>query len=195
MLKMKKSWTISLAVILSLGACWFVGQQINPDGGLKETPEQESSQPVEQEMSQSPLGETAINLDSIIYEGSIATDGNPWKTTAGTIDLEDRGKSIFLTPNTTALLSNVSEMNEIAFSYEIHPWVKESSDGAGLVIWLMDAQNNIIHEEEIVISASDDMKEFRIDLTQYEGVTKIKFLCNNGTNENDSGDWVVLSGF
>ena len=182
--KMKKTLTILVAITIYLTACWFIGQRLHPDAEAQNN----------QAAAQGTTDGTSIDLSAVIYEGSAVTEDNPWKTTAGTIDLEDRGKSIFLTPNTTALLSNVSEMNEIAFSYEIHPWVKESSDGAGLVIWLMDAQNNIIHEEEIVISASDDMKEFKIDLTQYKGVTKIKFLCNNGTNENDSGDWVVLSG-
>ena len=203
MQRIKKSLTILLAAILSLSVCWFIGQKINPNFEMNKEAELETSQLTESLSEQSVAPEETSNvsvdfqpdLDTIVYEGSTATGDNPWGITAGTIHLEDRGESIFLTPNTTALWDNVGQMEELSFSYELHPWIKESSDGAGLIIWLLDAQDNIIYTEELLLNASDSLKEFYMDLTQYEEVTRIKLLCNNGASGNDSGDWIILSNF
>lgn len=37
---------------------------------------------------------------------------------------------IFLPPNTAVNFPQASELIEFDFSYAIHPWVKENSDGA-----------------------------------------------------------------
>jgi len=195
--KLRKPLAICLGITVYLVGCWYIGQRLHPD-----TEGVEQGQSVQAEQQEMPASaddtaadENRIDLDKVEYEGSVATEDNPWGITAGTIDLEDRGKSIFLTPNTAVVLDNVGQTEELSFSYEIHPWMKENSDGAGLVIWLMAAEGSIIKEEEITVNASDDIKEFKLDLTQYEDATRIKMLCNNGFNHNDSGDWVVLSAF
>ena len=118
MQRIKKSLTILLAAILSLSVCWFIGQKINPNFEMNKEAESETSQLTESLSEQSVAPEETSNvsvdfqpdLDTIVYEGSIATGDNPWGITAGTIHLEDRGESIFLTPNTTALWDNVGQM-------------------------------------------------------------------------------------
>ena len=84
-----------------------------------------------------------LDVDSVIIEGMVETDGNPWKITAGKILMEDESSCVFLTPNTSALVD--IESKSFCIYYCIHPWVKEYSDGAGLIVWLLNEQNEILY--------------------------------------------------
>lgn len=74
----------------------------------------------------------------------------------------------------------------------IHPWVKDVSDGAGILIWLMDNEDAILYEERVSVNNEEEWKNFQLSLNQYDSVHKIKVHCNNGENGDDSGDWVVI---
>lgn len=127
---------------------------------------------------------------NISFEGSKETSDNPWGTTAGVIEMEE-GKCILLTPNTSFSIRQLKDAGKFNFSYEIHPWVRENSDGAGILIWIMDEEDTILHEEVIKVDKEEEWKIFELDLTQYDGASQIKVLCNNGGG-NDDGDWVIV---
>lgn len=173
---MKRNLTIFIAVVVSLSVCWGIGQALR----------RESFQEVEE----------AVTIDLIntaVFEGNVETSDNPWNITAGIIEMEDEGEVIFLTPNTSVLFSNVDELDFVNFSYMIHPWVKSESDGAGIILSLVGRENEVLYQEEIEINGADSWKELELDISGYEDITEIRLDCNNGKNDNDSCDWVVLS--
>lgn len=135
--------------------------------------------------------ETADSFVKLSFEGSQETSDNPWNTTAGWIDTEEDGRCIFLTPN-TATFFEITGVETLSFDCEIHPWVKASSDGAGILVWVMDNEDTILYQEEIFVDAKDSWKKVELDLRPYKSVEKIKILCNNGKNEDDNGDWVLV---
>ncbi len=128
---------------------------------------------------------------NLTFENSNSTTDNPWGFTAGIIDVDDE-KCVFLTPNTDVMMYPQEEGNTISFSAYIHPWVSDSSDGAGLVIWYLDENDEILGQEELAIAADGGKTEIELDLNCYPGTNHLKILCNNGGKNNDSGDWVVL---
>ena len=168
--------SLIVLMMLSLIACWGIGQALH----------RENSQ---------ELAEVVVTdlLNTAVFEGSIETSDNPWNTTAGIIEMEDTGEAILLTPNTSVLFPHVDGLTDISFSYMIHPWVKEESDGAGIILSLIDSGNGILHQEVIEISGVDSWTEFKLDISGYKDITAIKLDCNNGKNNDDSCDWVVLS--
>lgn len=166
-----------LGAVVYLGACYGIGQYFH--GGTNEPQTAASA------AAAAPGQSTAV-----IYEGTAETTDNPWGVTAGTIELEDEGSCIFLTPNTAALLQMPDDTNEISLTYRIHPWVSGSSDGAGLLIWYLDAENELLGEDTLSVNAEEDWQEASLDL--YAGTQKIKILCNNGGKNDDCGDWVLV---
>ena len=134
---------------------------------------------------------TADSFVNLSFEGSQETFDNPWNTTAGWIDTEEDGRCIFLTPN-TAVFFEITGAETLVFDYELHPWVKENSDGAGILLWVMDEEDTILYQEEIFVDAKDSWKRVELDLRPYKSVGRIKMLCNNGKNEDDNGDWVLV---
>lgn len=131
-------------------------------------------------------------IDTALFEGSQETSDNPWNTTAGVIEMEEVGEVIFLTPNTSVSFPQAAELTSLDFSYTIHPWVKENSDGAGLLLRLLNDEDEIIYEEEIIVSGEDEWMDYHLDITKCDGVTTIKLACNNGLNDDDACDWVML---
>lgn len=165
-------------MILSLIVCWGIGQALH-----RENPQEAEKVAV-----------TGL-INTAVFEGNVDTSDNPWNTTAGVIEMEDEGKVIFLTPNTSVLFPHVSGLDTIRFSYMIHPWVKDESDGAGIILLLVGNEEDIIYQEEIEINGTDSWTEFELDLSGYEDITAIRLSCNNGRNDDDSCDWVVLGLF
>lgn len=174
---------LSISALLVLVVCYLIGQFIvGPKGAT----------------SSSELGTAtaaAAIWESVSFEGNQETSDNPWGITAGWFEMENEGKCILLNPNTALMLEGLDQDKEISFQYELHPWVRENSDGAGALVWVLDHEDSILYEEEISISSQDDWEEYQLDLSQYDGAEKVKVLCNNGTNEDDSGDWLVIKPF
>lgn len=130
-------------------------------------------------------------FSSVSFDGAEKTDDNPWGYTAGIFDM-DLGECIFLTPNTSVNLCGDNMPSTWTFQYRIHPWVETQSDGAGLIIWILDEEENIIHSEEIPIVAENQWQDFSLDIGAYDLADKIKIMCNNGSADNDECDWVIL---
>ena len=179
----KKGMTLGL-VILWICGCYFIGQQRNVQS-FSENIQIDSS-------TDNLMNNENEKYENIQFEGKQEGADNPWNMTAGIFEMEGEGECIFLTPNTAALLDEIENMSFFSFCCEIHPWVRESSDGAGLVIWIMDREDTILHQEDIIIDREEDWKTIQLDLSLYSEAKKIKIFCSNGGNEDDSGDWVVL---
>ena len=130
-------------------------------------------------------------FSSVSFDGSQNTDEIPWGYTAGIFNMES-DECILLTPNTSVNLSGESIPASWAFQYRIHPWVDANSDGAGLVIWILDEEENILYSEEIPVKPGSQWQDHSIDLNSWDTASKIKILCNNGSAGNDECDWVIL---
>ncbi len=128
----------------------------------------------------------------ISYEGHVETTDNPWGVTAGTFDMEGEGTCAFLTPNTAIILNNVNATGNLNFSYKIHPWMQETSDGVGFIIWLLDENDTILSTSDFYVTSENEWVECQMDIASYPSVSKVKILCNNGKNGDDSGDWLII---
>ena len=135
-------------------------------------------------------------LEHVEIEGVSDTQDNPWGKTAGIFDMEDIGKCIFLTPNTGFQVKDLSEdLTTVSLKAKIHPWMVEYTDGAGLVVWYLDSEGEILHEDTVSVAISDEWTMFSFDIVQYENADTVKIMCNNGENNDDSGDWVIVKQF
>ena len=124
------------------------------------------------------------------FEGDVSADDNPWGTTAGYISIEDKNY-IFLTPNTSVYLNDLNCAENLELSFGIYEAMSTYSDGAGLIIWILDANDNIIYEEEILVTNEVWTDKYLL-LSRYTEAERIKILCNNGTEDSDDGDWVLV---
>nr|WP_318702811.1 cellulase family glycosylhydrolase [uncultured Acetatifactor sp.] len=181
---MKKSVKLVSAAVLSMVLCWFVGQQLK---GLNE-PMQQSVQETESEMPK----EENDSFGILEFEGAQDTEDNPWQQTAGLFEMEEMGECIFLTPNTAVTILETGSRQNITLQYSIHPWMRENSDGAGLLVWVLDEEDNILYQEEWSVSSTEDWQEQTLSLGDYANSCKVKISCNNGSGDNDNGDWVVI---
>lgn len=180
---MKKAIKVMGAVFLSLSLCWFIGQQLKLVREVKQMPEEVQS--MENEADD-------LQQLQLTFEGAQDTEGNPWGKTAGNFEMEELGNCILLTPNTAVTMEVAGDETEVLFQTRIHPWMLEHTDGAGLLIWVMNADDTILHQEEWKISTTDAWETRVVALEKYENASKIKIFCNNGSNEDDSGDWIVI---
>lgn len=130
-------------------------------------------------------------FSEVTFEGIKEVSDIPWNYTAGIFDME-QGECILLTPNTEVSLEWNEDLPSWAFQYKIHPWVCEGSDGAGLTVWILDEDENILYSDEISVNAENDWVDYFVDLNPYDTAFKIKILCNNGPADNDECDWIIL---
>lgn len=208
---MKKGWIKFIVLIIGfLGGCYLIGQVQSNENLSSETEQEFSQEQQKDEITITPIQDDvvennniennsnqeetkSIELEEIIeFEGNVVTEDNPWNTTAGYITIEDK-KYIFLTPNTSVYLNDVNCNENLMLSCGIYDAMREYSDGAGLIIWVLDEQDNIIYEEELLISNEEELINYTLLLSQFENIKRIKFLCNNGIKDDDSGDWVLLN--
>ena len=191
---MRKVTVVIIGACLSLIGSWGIGQGLKLHRqGEQEIPEtQEINSKEIEELSTISIVEddNVLSSNGVIFEGAQNTSDTPWNTTAGWIKVEDED-CILLTPN-TAVTFEITESKTLSFDYMIHPWVKDVSDGAGILIWLMDYEDAILYEERVSVNNEEEWKNFQLSLNQYDSVHKIKVHCNNGENGDDSGDWVVI---
>lgn len=191
---MRKVTVVIIGACLSLIGSWGIGQGLKLHRqGEQEIPEtQEINSKEIEELSTISIVEddNVLSSNGVVFEGAQNTSDNPWNTTAGWIKIEEED-CILLTPN-TAVTFEITESKTLSFDYMIHPWVKDVSDGAGILIWLMDNEDAILYEEGVSVNNEEEWKNFQLSLNQYDSVHKIKVHCNNGENGDDSGDWVVI---
>ena len=178
---MSKKWKIVLLCMIWLIGCRYIGQYSKAQKTTTKSIESTETAPTEQ-------AETSFDFICGEIKNSKDTGDNPWGKTAGIIDMDDVGKVVFLTPETEYDL-DVSDLEKLNFSYQIHPWVKEASNGAGIKIELLNENGDIINKQEIAVNAADDWKNVDIDC---KDAVKINISCVEGEDNDASGDWVVL---
>lgn len=182
---MKKSIKIVAISILVFGISLFVLQMKGN--------EKEIQAPIDGENVEKQVESGNNSLFAFLeFEGVKDTEDNPWHKTAGLFELEDIGECIFLTPNMSVHMLELENVEKISLQTKIHPWVQESSDGAGILVWIMDNEDNILDEKEILLSNEDKWKDITINLAEYESAVRLKLTCNNGSADNDNGDWVII---
>lgn len=195
---MKKGIKLLIIAVAYLAICYSIGQYRNSltKNGVasdKLATEEKVNMVTEQtEESGSKESDDLEIWDNLFFTGVKETSDTPWNMNAGVFDMEENGKCILLMPNTAVTIKNIQDRDELAFEYEIHPWVKDSSDGAGIIIWLLDDQNNIIFEDTMIVDCNKEWQFYTLELAEYPMVASIEILCNNGANNNDEGDWVIL---
>ena len=198
---MKKVIAYLIGCTIFLLACWRIGKILNPqqEESEKNIPNLQQEESVEN--WQNSTGENAVNDNTsfweeyeITFENVESTTDNPWGYTAGMIDTDTDGKCVFLTPNTSVCIAGIRERiigNNFALEASIHPWVADSSDGVGVVVWYLDDNNEILQQESFEISSKESWQEILLSCED-EQVSSVKLLCNNGTNDDDAADWLII---
>lgn len=182
MKKIIKQHLVFIIAILYLVICWVLGHYVLKN----EVKEENNGNGVSAEQGN---GQGSYE---ITFEGNTSTNDNPWGITAGYFEMEDEGQCILLTPNTSALISSITNFESIELKYEIHPWVRDSSDGAGVIIDYLDSFGESMGKEQISIDSMADWQSYVIELARYESVEAIEIICNSGKRDNDICDWVIL---
>lgn len=129
---------------------------------------------------------------SCAFEGVSKTEDNPWGVTAGVIQMEETGEAIFLTPRTNCLIQPVEDQ-ELRLEVGLHPSVRDVSDGANLIISTIGETDEIIEEMYIAVPPTAQWMQYTIHVA--EKAVCIKLLCENGDNNDDSGDWVIVRNY
>ncbi len=140
-----------------------------------------------------PSGSATAVWSDVTFEGQKEVDDTPWGFNAGVIDV-DGDSCILLTPNTAVTLPNVVGEKKVSFDYQLHPWVKENSDGAGLLVRVLDEKGNILFEDSLQVDKDAAWSQYEVSLEEYPEAVSVKVYCNNGENGDDSADWVILRG-
>lgn len=188
----KKS--LLLCVVLSLTLCWGIGQYIHRDRTDSTKVEDVNEEKTSNSGAESSTDNTDVIslIDRLQFENVNHTEENPWGFTAGIIDVEDEGKCIFLTPNTSVVIPVSDIKQQFSFEYQLHPWVKEGSDGAGLDIWILNENEDILYEDKIDIKNDLAWEKIQYSINGFDDAAMIKILCNNGKSDDDSADWVII---
>ncbi len=74
----------------------------------------------------------------------------------------------------------------------MHTWVKGNSDGAGLLVRLLDEKGSILFEDRLQVDKDAVWSRYEVSLEEYPEAVSVKVYCNNGENGDDSADWVIL---
>ena len=186
-----------IIVAIILFACWVIGKATHPQQEADTSGKLEQVQPeITNEITESGMDESQGKFGgwNLTFENVNTVSDNPWGITAGMIQEESEGECIFLTPNTSVVIDGLDlEMIKtgVSMDFEIHPWVSENSDGAGIIVWYMNDAGKIIAQDEWAISNQEAWQEYILHCDS-EDVTKVKLLCNNGENDDDSADWVLI---
>lgn len=176
---------ISIAAVYLI-ACYGIGQLRN------------SLQP--KDVVAAPVGESpapavlAEDWSDVQYASVQSTTDTPWGFNAGTISEDDVGTCSFLTPGTGLILPDVQGKETLSFQYKIHPQVASASDGAGLLIWIMDKDGTILQESDVPVSNEQEWTDYTVELSVYPQAASLQILCNNGENDDDAADWALIKG-
>lgn len=99
-----------------------------------------------------------------------------------------------MTPNTgvtTPDLSIIEGTLELTFC--IYEAVRDKSDGAGILIQVTDDMGNLLKEDQIMVNANKEWQEYSIGIGGFEAEQiKVRIMCNNGGNNDDICDWVMI---
>ena len=157
--------TYTLVVVWLVG-CYFIGQGIRSDSTTNAS---EGAEPVSAE-----TGEIEANV-SVINAREVSTDEIPWGVTAGKISMEDGTEAWLLTPE-TGLQMEITE--DVIIRYKIHPWMKDTSDGASLRVEY--------DETDETLTVEQDWKDYPVS----QGVHNLRVEVL--PTDNNDGDWVII---
>lgn len=196
MKKHKKAYTIGIIFVLSMLICFGIGQKIvlPRTEAKRQLIEKASSEEKKKESNKSNYISLVEQFDSLLLTGYKDTEDNPWSFTIGKIEMDSIENCILMTPNTGMEIPVNGEGSvKLTFDVRIHPWVSESSDGAGLVVQTYDIEGTILNEERIDISNQEEFKMVELAIKSMNNKsTIIKILADNGKKDNDTCDWIVL---
>lgn len=130
---------------------------------------------------------------TVQFDGVKTTEDTPWGFNAGIIDSDEQSQWILLNPNTSVLIYDAKDDMQSSLYARVHPWVAELSDGVGILVWYMDDEDNTVYQQEISVDNSDKWKPLNLDSDHFSEAASIKLLCNNGINNDDTGDWLIIS--
>ncbi len=107
------------------------------------------------------------------------------------------GKSIFMTPGTSMAqrMKFKKNYNKISFKYAMYPTIsKEISDGANIVIELYgDEGKKPILRKVYEVTPEKDFESVELDISKINNTEMtLAISCNNGLNNNEDGDWVLI---
>lgn len=175
----RKKIILAAAVVIAIAVCWGIGKKLYPEGAAwRQATETESQAPAD----------LTILKRSIAIEGAEATEDNPWGLTAGVVNAE--GYCIFLTPGTGATITLGADEEPPALELLLHPQVASTSDGAGVVIQILDADGQVLLEREETVGA--ESIGFAPDWAAYPTGRVIAFRCNDGGQGNSDADWLLI---
>lgn len=189
MKKNKKAYVIGIVFLLSMMICFIIGQNIV----LPRAEKKEQLKKQETESDESVI--SIINqFESFSLIGNQEVKDNPWGMTIGKTEMEEMGTCILMTPDTGMDIPvNATTQSELTFEVRIHPWVSADSDGAGLVVQVNDNEGNTLDENIVEIKNTDEFIPVNINLNAIKetgGV--IKILADNGRNDDNICDWIVI---
>lgn len=107
------------------------------------------------------------------------------------------GNCIFMLPETSFAkrMKLDKKCTKIDLMYGIYPDISaEVSDGAELIVevYLDEDEKPVVHEE-LNAQAENELQRASIDISAYAGKeVTITFSCNNGGNDNEDGDWMMI---
>lgn len=191
---MKKCIKLLCIAAVYLVSCYGIGQYRNiHNKNVDEVVNENKTEEISAEHSEEHQENTLDVWNNVVFEGVRNTEDTPWNFNAGVIDV-DGNECFLLTPNTSMTLKDISKEATVSFEYEIHPWVRENSDGAGLLVWVLDSEDNILFEDNIIVENSVEWCTYELNIKEYPKAVSVKIYCNNGQNNDDSADWVILHG-
>lgn len=205
---MNKKLVIAIIIIIQLCFIWqCVLVPMSREIPEEEVVEEEQDEPVGIEDTENPevLDEkeqetklTSLDLindfDQIVLEGQMEVNDTPWNTNMGLITLEEGGQCLLLLPNTGMMTPYLSlTKGKIEMSFCIFKDVRDKSDGAGLLLQIHDESGNLLKEENIPVDAAQEWQDYSCDISDL-GVEniRVRIMCNNGGNDDDICDWVML---
>jgi hypothetical protein len=201
-MKSKKLFVIFISFILSCIAAYAIGQNVI-------RPLTHKDNMGENVITEDNVVEDAANrdikteysftddFDNLLFEGKrdVDTSDIPWGSTIAKIEDEDEGTSIMMVQGTTLSAEYHVKGNEsIQWSYGIHPWISELSDGMCLYVIVYSAGDNTEKfRKKYIVNPEDEYIFESISLSEYanQDIT-ICFSTDNGGNGDSDGDWLVL---
>lgn len=179
---MKKIVKLLGVALLSLGGCWFIGQQMKAARLNPEAEEKAAWNLVDY-----------IDTPAARLHGRMESEDYPYGYNLGVIEDDEVGRAVLLTMGTEIEIEGtVSEGAVLELGYEIHPWVAAESDGA--ILNLVIAGEN--REQDYTYAVGSNLQKQSVPLEQFAGEeVRIQLSVSNEEGKNEICDWVILEEF